>query len=714
LYNRVAVVKSQNSAMRVGFLIVFLLLAAMGARSQVWRPLGPPGGDVRSLAADPSRPARIFLGTADGHIFGSEDSGAHWTLLGRASSRLDAVITAIVIDPRDGNVLFASSWARDAAIGGGVFRSADGGRTWIAAGLAGQAVRALAIAPSDPDVLVAGTLDGVYRSLDASKSWKRISPELNEELRNFDSVAIDPRDPRTIYAGTFHLPWKTADGGRTWHPIHEGMIDDSDVMSLLIDGADSSRIYASACSGIYRSDDNAAQWKKIQGIPYTARRTYAITQDPQQQASVYAATSEGLWKTADAGMTWRRTTPESWVVNTVVVAEGNPGRVLIGTEQLGVLASDDGGEHFQDANAGFDHRQILALGMNAKQPGRVLAVLAHAPEPILATEDDGRTWLPLGSGLRAEQALGVYAAPDGAWWVSLARGGLMRYDAEKKVWKQAGTLVGSAVGLKEPVSRSSGGEVVGASTAAHPAPQPAKGSHGSAGKRMHGTRPLVEVVMDMAFSSKTWYAATSRGLLVSPNRGATWTLKPVSPLASLSVLSVRVSSNGERIRVVSLRGLVFSDDGGNSWTWHDLPLKSGGAVTLEAQPGDENTLVAIARKGLYISRDAGKTWQQAASGLPSTPVQDFAATGGVFVASMRTGGLFVSSDSGRTWDRVPGTLADGFFAAVTPSNDPGVIFAASATEGLYRVDWPGPRESSTGPLDRSGKQPASEESSPGN
>ena len=177
-------------------------------------------------------------------------------------------------------------------------------------------------------------------------------------------------------------------------PIHEGMIDDSDVMSLLIDSENSRRIYASACSGIYRSDDSAAQWRKIQGIPYTARRTYAITQDPKQPASVYAATSEGLWKTADGGMTWRRTTPESWVVNTVVVAEGNPGRVLIGTEELGVLASDDGGEHFQDANAGFEHRQILALGLDPKRPGRILAVLAHAPEPILATEDDGRTWFP--------------------------------------------------------------------------------------------------------------------------------------------------------------------------------------------------------------------------------------------------------------------------------------------------------------------------------
>src|SRR4029077_18150025 len=173
------------------------------------------------------------------------------------------------------------------------------------------------------------------------------------ELRNFDSLAVDPRDPQTIYAGMFHLPWKTSDGGRNWRPIHEGMIDDSDVMSLLIDRANPGRVYASACSGIYRSDDSAAQWKKIQGIPYTARRTYVITQDAKHPASVYAASSEGLWKTSDGGTTWRRTTPQGWVINTVAVPEGRPGRVVNGTEQLGILSSDDDGEHFQDANAGF-------------------------------------------------------------------------------------------------------------------------------------------------------------------------------------------------------------------------------------------------------------------------------------------------------------------------------------------------------------------------
>ena len=639
---------------------VALFLIAADSRAQTWKPLGPPGGDVHSLAMDPSHPGKLFLGTADGHIFGSQDNGEHWMLLGRTGARQDAVITGITVDPRDSNILFASTRTQDPTAGGGIFRSADSGRTWRASGLEGQAVRALAIAPSDADILVAGTLDGVYRSRDDGKSWERISPEHHEELRNLDSLAVDPRDPQTIYAGTFHLPWKTTDGGRTWRPVHDGMIDDSDVMSLFIDHATPGRVYAGACSGIYRGD--ADQWEKIQGIPYAARRTYVITQDPQHPDSVFAATSEGLWKTSDAGKTWHRTTSQDWVVNTVVVSSGRAGRVVIGTEQFGVLLSDDGGKHFQDANSGFFHRQILALALDPSNPGRVLAVLANASEPIVATVDGGKTWMPMGPGLRTEQILRVYAAPD-AWWASLARGGLMRYNAQKNFWQRVGA--------------------VDAETAAKASPQRGPRSQ----KTKASPVQLGQIVNDMAFSSTRWFAATEDGLWESADEGATWSRKPIGALKTLPVRSVRVSSNGDRIWVVSLRGLVFSIDAGKSWGWHDLPLDAGGALSLDVDRSDERTMVSRAVNGLYISRDAGKNWRQAGGGLPAIPVQSFTISGNVFAASMRAGGLYVSADSGHTWTRLAGTLADGLFPALKMQAGTGVIFAASATEGLYAVRW---------------------------
>ncbi|MBI1749636.1 MAG: hypothetical protein HY234_00420 [Acidobacteria bacterium] len=655
-------------------ILALFILAALPAAAQTWKPMGPPGGDVLTLAADPSDPQRIYLGTADGHIFGSTDAGETWKLLGRAGSSADGVVTAILVDPRNPKILLAAAWSRENNGGGGVFRSEDAGVTWRPSGLDKHAIRALAQAPSNPGILIAGALDGVFRSRDAARTWERISPEGNEEIRNLDSIAIDPHNPEIIYAGTFHLPWKTADGGRLWKPIHDGMIDDSDVMSIAVDRANPRRLYASACSGIYRSDDAGNLWRKIQGIPYTARRTHVIRQDPHRPQTIYAATTEGLWRTNDAGATWQRLTPGDWVINALVLDAKSHGRLVMGTEQLGVMLSDTAGKQFRAANDGFFHRQILALALDRDRPERVLAVLANAPEPVLATDDAGRTWKPLGPGLKAEAVRRVYALP-GGWLAALDRGGLMRYDPGRSAWQRIGTVTG------EPAFSS---EVK----------EPPKKGRRIPARIVRGPRPLNHVVLDMAFTRDAWYAATDDGLLVSRDQGVTWVITPVGPVV-LPARSVRISPDGKNFWVVTLRGMVFSRDAGSTWSWHDLPLEAGGALRLDVA-GDK-TILATAGKGLYISRDAGSTWRQAANGLPRAPIQDLAVVGDIFLVSMQTQGLYISYDRGATWARIEGTLAEGRFPVVTAREAAAIIYAASSTEGLYAVELPAKLATSSSP-----------------
>src|SRR3954447_19193769 len=105
--------------MRCVSLLLVLLCASSLTRAQTWQALGPPGGDVRSLGHDPKHPEKIYLGTADGHIFGSSDAGETWQLIGRVGPRVDSVVTAILIGPRESNTLLAATWARDPSGGGG-------------------------------------------------------------------------------------------------------------------------------------------------------------------------------------------------------------------------------------------------------------------------------------------------------------------------------------------------------------------------------------------------------------------------------------------------------------------------------------------------------------------------------------------------------------------------------------------------------------------
>src|SRR5437879_5804791 len=269
---------SASQAPRVATLLVALLTASPIARAQSWMAVGLPGGDVRALAADPRDPRVVYLGTADGILYRSRDGGLSWRRTQPGFLLRGMSLDQIVVDAAGG--VLVGYWEVTGP-GGGVARSGDEGRTFtILPEIGGQSVRALAVAPSDPHVLVAGTLSGVFRSLDGGSSWQRISATGDPELRNINSLAVDPGDPQVIYAGTWHLAWKSMDGGRVWRPIHLGMINDSDVMTLTFDHRSPRTVYATACTGIYRSPDGGDHWAKVPGIPTSARRTRSFAQDP--------------------------------------------------------------------------------------------------------------------------------------------------------------------------------------------------------------------------------------------------------------------------------------------------------------------------------------------------------------------------------------------------------------------------------------------------
>ncbi len=220
------------------------------------------------------------------------------------------------------------------------------------------------------------------------------------------------------------------------------MIDDSDVLSLVTDRENPRRIFASACSGIYRSDDGGAAWEKLEGIPYSARRTPVIRQDASAPGDFVCRDDRGVVEDADGGASWRRISPRSWVINSMVILPrdgGGESRVLLGTEQHGVLASDDGGASFHASNEGFHHHRIVSLAVDPQDPQRAAAVLENAPDALLMTEDGGNSWVPMSAGLDGEAVRQIFSSPVG-WWAALASGGLARFDAPRNIWTRIGVV----------------------------------------------------------------------------------------------------------------------------------------------------------------------------------------------------------------------------------------------------------------------------------
>lgn len=380
---------------------------------------------------------------------------------------------------------------------------------------------------------------------------------------------------------------------------------------------------------------------KIQGIPFSARRTHIVLQDPAHPEVVYAGTTEGLWKTSDSGSNWALMTPGNWVINSMAI-EPRTNRVIIGTDQLGVLVSDDGGQFFRVSNQGFYHRQVVSFATDSHRPGHLLAVLANAPETMVETNDDGRTWFPLGGKLDASEVRTAYASPRG-WIVALKKGGLEIYAPKFRIWSALGRL-----GADSDAPR------------------------------------FQAVVNGFAFGSVRWFAGTDQGLFVSTDRGETW--KAVSlTRAKLPAESVVASADGRVLWVVSSGGMLYSADSGAKWTWKDLPIQSSGVIDL--QSGGGNILLASSERGLYISRDAGNTWSLAGHGLPASPPQSVAVAGKLWIASMRSGGLYISADLGATWNRPQNAVADGFFQVISVAESPGNVYVASTTDGLYSLQF---------------------------
>jgi photosystem II stability/assembly factor-like uncharacterized protein len=616
-----------------------LVIAAAPAPTQTWVPVGAPGGNVRALAQDPRDPERIYLGTADGILYRSDDGGLGWHRLNPGFPLRGSSLDEIVVDPN--GIVFVGYWEVHSQ-GGGVARSIDRGQTFtLLKGIQGESVRALALAPSDPRIIAAGTLSGVFLSKDGGRSWTRITPKGHRDLRNIESLAFDASDPGVLYAGTWHLVWKTLNAGGTWFPAHDGMIDDSDVMTLTVEPRDPMTIYATACSGIYRSMDGARHWTKLGGIPYSSRRTRAFALGVEDEDLLLAGTTEGFWASEDGGETWSGTTTKELVVNAVVALPGDA--ILLGTEEAGVLRSSNGGHTWVASNNGFSERFVFRLLLDPAGQRWIAAIWGARFGGVFVSPGVGGPWVRLGRSLGGRQVLSLALLDETI--LAGTDDGIFSWAPESSAWVRVST-------------RLDGREI-------HP-----------------------RVTELAVLPSHRILAGTSKGVILSQDGGLTWTQPVLGRAEEISGLAVP-RDDLDLVVAGTPSGFFRSEDGGE--TWKQVSTSLGVEPhALAFVPHNSRILFATTSGGLFRSGDHGATWRRVSGGIPQSDLTGIALSPDgrtVYVSDFTWGGVFRSVDGGLTWQRMPtdGLGSDRVWALSLDPTAPGRVLASSSAGGLHAL-----------------------------
>ncbi len=656
-----------------------------------WRLAGPLRGGWGTCAAGvPGQPETFYFGAADGGVFKTTDAGRTWNPLFEHETA--SSIGALAVAPSDPQVLYVgtgqvtSRW--DIASGAGVFRSADGGKTWEARGLAASRhIGRLWVDPRDADVVLAAVQGhvfgpnperGVFRSADGGKSWEKVL-FVNDDTGAVD-LSADPGAPDTIFAATWQVryyPWlsyfspdigpgsgiyKSTDGGKTWthltgHGLPGGSLGRTGL--AVAPGSRGARVYATidggADSGLYRSDDSGGTWNRVSSqTSFTSAYFASVTVDPKNPDTLYAM-GQSVRRSTDGGKTFEifRGAPGGDDYHFLWIDPEHTERMIVASDQGTVVTVNGGrswGSWYNQPTGQFYHvatdDRFPYWLYSGQQDSGTVAVASRSDYGQLTFRD----WHPVGGDER-DYDLPFPGDPDTVFGSGLG-GRLSRWDGRTGQVKNVAPWPISSYGQRPTSVRFRTTWIT--PIAISPLPP-------------HALYLGTQVLFRSTDRGDHWETVSPDLSGAVPGTADCAADVPVSraKACGYGVISTIAPSPVERdlVWVGTDDGLIrLTRDGGKSWQNVTPPGLADWSrlAQIDASPTAAGTAFAAVdrhrlddfRPYVYITHDFGKTWRAATAGLPEdgwvgVVRQDPVQASLLFAGTSR--GAFVSFDGGERW-----------------------------------------------------------------
>jgi len=652
-----------------------------------WRSIGPArGGRAIGVAGVPGDPNTYYFGAVAGGVWKSTDGGNTWSPI--FDNQSVSSIGSIAVADSDANIVYVGTGEAcirgNISHGDGVYKSTDAGKTWKHIGLRDtRHIGRVIVHPRNPEIALVAALGhvygpnierGIFRTADGGKTWEKVL--YRDEKTGGIEITFAPGNANILYAALWEASrsphgmssggpgsglYRSVDGGSTWKKLEGGGLPKGTLgrIGVSVSGADPSRVWAlieAEDGGLYRSDDGGDNWRLMTDDRRYRQRAWYYTHviaDPQHAETVYVLNT-GFYRSTDGGRTFTQIAVPHGDNHGLWVDPGNPQR-MINANDGGANVSVNGGRTWtrQDTQptAQFYHvttdNQFPYHVYGAQQDNSTVAIASRSDSGAIGRQD----WYEVGgceSGYIA-----VHPTDHNIVYAGCYGGHITRYDRRTRQAQEINAWPENPMGA-------------GAAELRH---------------RFQWTAPIHISIHD---HDVLFHAAEV--LFKSTNGGMSWTA--ISPDLTRNDKSRQQSSGGPITKdntSVEYYDTIFalaespkqkdliwagSDDGlvhltldaGKNWKNvmpKDLPEWSLISI-IEASPHDAAAAyVAVDRHELddfrpyiYKTSDYGKTWTKLTAGIPENTfvraVREDPARNGLLYAGTETG-VFVSFNDGAQW-----------------------------------------------------------------